>query len=178
MPDEHAPVPLGPDQLTDDAIRERIIRLAFGGDRTRYQQFLDTLRETIPPDVSIVLRGSAVTGTRWTDGQPFDGDGPGTSDLDLTLVGRDLLQHWKTHYIPGLHSEPLSDEHPDVSPMFVPLRNVLCRIAGRPVNIQATTSFIQFARDVLLGQPYFVVIDKEEREPEGEGEVVEEPRAT
>ena len=31
--------------------------------------------------------GSAVTARRWSDGAPFDADGPGTSDLDLTLVG-------------------------------------------------------------------------------------------
>ncbi|MEX1130170.1 MAG: hypothetical protein WEB50_16485, partial [Vicinamibacterales bacterium] len=32
---------------------------------------------------------SAVTGVRWKDQAPFDSDGPGTSDLDLTLVGGD-----------------------------------------------------------------------------------------
>ena len=45
----------------------------------------------IPPGTTVVLRGSAVTGIRWKDGAPFDADGPGTSDLDLTLVGSDVL---------------------------------------------------------------------------------------
>ena len=30
-------------------------------------------------------------GMRWKDGAPFDAEGPGTSDLDLTLVGGDAL---------------------------------------------------------------------------------------
>jgi hypothetical protein len=31
-----------------------------------------------------------VTGFRWKDGATFDADGPGTSDLDLTLVGHKI----------------------------------------------------------------------------------------
>src|SRR3954466_11731647 len=74
--------------------RERIITLAFGGDRNRYDEFIRALRESVPPDVSIVLRGSAVPGSRWEDGAPFDADGPGTSDLDLTLIGGDMVKHF------------------------------------------------------------------------------------
>ena len=155
-----------PDAVTDqpespDVTRERIIRLAFGGDRARYDAFIRTLREAIPPDVSVILRGSAVTGTRWGDKVPFDHDGPGTSDLDLTFIGGDMVKHFDVFYIPGLHSAPLSDEHPDASQTFVPLRSALCRIAGRPVNIQATADGIQFLRDVVMNQPYFTMIEKD-----------------
>ena len=139
---------------------ERIIQLGFGGDRERYDQFIDALRAVIPPDVCVIVRGSAVTGQRWADGAPFDADGPGTSDLDLTLVGGGMVKFFESFYIPGLHSVPLSEDHPDASPTFAPLRRALCKIAGRPVNIQATADLVQYARDVTMNQPYCVVIDR------------------
>lgn len=148
-----------------DVVRERIVRLAFGGDDARFDDFLRTLREALPPDVEVILRGSAVTGRRWGDDVPFDHDGPGTSDLDLTLIGGDMVKHFDVFYIPGLHSAPLSDEHPDASTTFLPLRNALTRIAGRPVNIQATADLIRFLRDVVMNQPYFTLIQKDEGTP-------------
>ena len=148
----------------DDATRERIIRLAFGSDEARYEQFLAALREVTPPDVEVILRGSAVTGRRWADGQPFDADGPGTSDLDVTFLGRDMLKFWDSFYIPGLHTVPLSDEHPDASRTFAPLRRALCKLAGRPVNLQASAGLVQFARDVLMEQPYVTLIERQEGE--------------
>jgi hypothetical protein len=158
--------------LSRHAVLARIIRLAFGGNRKRYEEFLRTIREAIPPDVSVVLRGSALTGTRWADGKPFDGDGPGTSDLDLTFVGGDILQFWSddAFYIPKLHTVPLSDSAPDAAPVLVPLRRSLCRIARRPVNIQGTSNFLLYLRDVVLGQPYVTLIQGEEREEEEEGD--------
>ena len=170
MPDdERTPDTSGPERC-DDATRERIVRLAFCGDRARFDAFMDALRAAIPPDVTIILRGSAVTGQRWADGQPFDADGPGTSDLDLTLVGGDMLKLFRlgAMYIPGLHSAPLDDRIPDAAPTLVPLRRALCTLAGRPVNIQATTSLVQYARDVLFEQPYMVLLDAAEREAERE----------
>lgn len=148
-----------------DVVRERIIRLAFGGDDARFDDFMRTLREALPPDVEVILRGSAVTGRRWGDDVPFDHDGPGTSDLDLTLIGGDMVKHFDVFYIPGLHSAPLSDEHPDASTTFLPLRKALTRIAGRPVNIQATADLIRFLRDVVMNQPYFTLIQKDEGTP-------------
>ncbi len=139
---------------------DRVIRLAFGGDRERFERFLHVLRDVTPPEVEVILRGSAVTGTRWSDGQPFDAEGPGTSDLDITFIGRDMVQHWESFYIPALHTVPLSDEHPDASPTLKPVRDKLCALAGRPVNLQATTSLVQFARDILLEQPYMTIIEK------------------
>jgi hypothetical protein len=147
---------------SDDVIRDRVIRLAFDNDRRRYDDFVRALRDAIPPDVSVILRGSAVTGSRWEDGSPFDADGPGTSDLDLTLIGGGMVQHFDVFYIPGLHSAPLSDAHPDASMTFIPLRRALCHIARRPVNIQATADLVQFARDIIMTQPYFTMIAKEE----------------
>ena len=153
--------PTGPDR-TSPMVTNRIIALAFNGDRERYDQFMSALHEVIPRNVQVILRGSAVTGKRWKDGSPFDADGPGTSDMDLTLVGGDMLKLFESFYIPGLHSVPLSEPHPDASPTFVPLRRALCKLAGRPVNIQATSNLAQFARDVLFEQPYCVLIEKSE----------------
>jgi hypothetical protein len=151
------------DKLSDEEIRARIVRLAFGGDEARWNEFVHAIREATPPDATIVLRGSAVTGKRWVDGAPFDADGPGTSDLDLTFVGGDLLKLWEEFYVTGIHSVPLSDEHPDACPTYVPLRRALCTLAGRPVNLQATSDWVQFGRDILFDQPYYTIVDRDER---------------
>jgi len=151
--------------LSEDEVRERVIRLGFSGDRDRFDAFVTALREALPPDVTVVVRGSAVIGVRWEDGAPFDADGPGTSDLDLTLVGGDMLKLWSddAFYIPKLHTAPLNDDTPHTCPSLVPLRRALCKIAGRAVNIQATSSFVQYARDVLFDQPYFTLVAGEKQ---------------
>ena len=161
--------PAHPDDLPDEAVRDRIVRLAFGGDQERYDLFVNAIRDVVPPDVKVVLRGSAVTGKRWADGKPFDDEGPGTSDLDLTLVGRDMVKCFTEYYIPGLHSVPLSEAHPEASHVFLPLRRALCGLANRPVNIQATVDFVQYARDLLFDQPFFVMVE----EGEGRGPVLD-----
>lgn len=145
--------------LSSAEVRERIIALAFAGDRARYALFLESIRRAIPLPVTVVIRGSAVTGVKWADGSPFDAAGPGTSDIDLTFVSGDMLKLYSEFHIPGLHSTPLSDEHPDAAPALVPLRRALCAIAGRPVNIQATTSLVQYSRDVLFDQPCFTLME-------------------
>ena len=148
-------------ELTEPELRERFVQLGFGGDRDRFDAFVEAVRYALPEDVSVLLRGSVVIGVRWEDGAPFDADGPGTSDLDLTLVGGDMLKLWSddAFYIPKLHTAPLNDDTPDSCPSLVPLRRALGTIAGRPVNIQATSSLVQYARDVLLDQPYFTLVD-------------------
>ena len=151
------------DQLSDYEIRARIVRRAFDGDEGRWNAFVEAVREATPPDVTVVLRGSAVTGTRWADGAPFDAEGHGTSDLDLTFVGGDMLRLWEKFYVPGIHSVPLSDEHPDAPPTYVPQRRALGALAGRPVNIQATSDWVQYGRDVLFDQPYYTILDKDAR---------------
>ena len=103
-----------------------------------------------------------MTGKRHSDKAPFDADGPGTSDVDLTLVGSTVLD-WFTEdgfYIPGVHSKPLSDDHPDIAPALVPLRRELTSLVARPVNIQATRDFAMFVKEVLLGQPYLTIVGK------------------
>jgi hypothetical protein len=146
--------------MSEHEKRENVIRLAFDGDRRRFDEFCDAVRDAVPPGTGVVLRGSAVTGTRWKDGAPFDGDGPGTSDLDLTLVGDDVLGLFKLtgFYVPGVHTIPLSDDHPDIAPDLVPLRTRLMDVVRRPVNIQGTRDFVMYLRGDLLGQPYLTLI--------------------
>jgi hypothetical protein len=140
-------------------MRENVVRLAFGGDERRFQEFCDIVRQAIPEANAAVLRGSSITGFRWRDGAPFDGDGEGTSDLDLTLVGSDVLRHFTVdgYWIPGVHSRPLSDEDPDIAPELVPLRERLMGMVRRPVNIQATRDWVQSLRGDLMGQPYLTL---------------------
>ena len=147
--------------LSDDEKRANVVRLAFEGDSRKLDAFCDRVREGIPPGTTVVLRGSAVTGQRWKDGQPFDADGPGTSDLDLTLVGADVVGLFKVtgFFVPGVHSRPLSDEDPLIAPDLIPLRQDLIQLVGRPVNIQATRDFVMHFRGDLLGQPYLTLIE-------------------
>ena len=153
------------EELTNDQKRENVIRLAFGGSTERFSEFVDAVRETIPPGTGVVLRGSAVTGERWKDGAPFDADGPGTSDLDLTLVGGDeVIKFYKVtgFWIPGTHSRPISDDDPDIAPDLVPLRERLKAMVNRPVNIQASRDVVMYFRGELIGQPYLTLIEKPE----------------
>ena len=159
-------------EMTEEEIRERIIRLGFGGDRARFEQFCEKLREGLPEGTGVALRGSVVTAERWENGAPFDADGPRTSDLDVTLIGGPVMEYWNDegYYIPALHTKPLGDKDPELAPALNPLREELQRIAGRPVCFQATANIILFARDVLFGQPYFTIIEPTTKEETTEQE--------
>ena len=150
------------EELTGEQKRANVVRLAFGGSEERLDEFVEKVRRAIPPGTGVVLRGSAVTGVRCKDNAPFDADGPGTSDLDLTLVGGDeliSLYNMTGFFVPGIHSRPLSDEDPEIAPDLVPLRKELMDMVGRPVNIQATRDFVMYLRGEVIGQPYLVLID-------------------
>jgi hypothetical protein len=153
---------------TESHTRARVVRLAFNGEPARFDEFVSVLRDVTPPTSSVILRGSAVTGHRWGDDAPFDVDGPGSSDLDITFVGGGLVRHWKSFHIPGLHTVPLSDAHPDACPPLVPLRDRLSAVAGRPVTLQATRSLVQYVRDVVMNQPYLTLIERTEEDDEGD----------
>ena len=151
--------------LSESEMRERVVRLVFGGDPQRLDDFCHSIRVAVPEHTAAVLRGSAVTGVRHNDGAPFDADGPGTSDLDLTLVGSEILACYSAlggFYIPGIHSKPLSERDPDIAPGLVPLRRELMDKVGRPVNIQGTRDWIMFFREHVMGQPYLTLVGKVE----------------
>jgi hypothetical protein len=151
-------------EWTDDTVRQRIIRLGFDDDEARFKRFVNAVRKATPPQTQVIIRGSAVTGTRWEDGQPFDADGPGTSDLDLTFLGAEMLDLWESFYIPKMHTTPLSEDYPDACPPLNNFRRKLSRIARRPVNLQASIGLVQFARDVLFDQPYYTLIERSDED--------------
>ena len=146
--------------LSDEDKRQNVIRLVFGSRPERFEEFCRLIKDVIPNDTRVVLRGSAVTGRRWGDAAPFDADGEGTSDVDLTLVGREVVTLFKLtgFFVPGVHSRPLSDDDPEIAPELIALRNRLIEMVGRPVNIQATLDFVMYLRGDLLGQPYLTII--------------------
>jgi hypothetical protein len=134
-----------------------VLRLAFNNDRGLFDRFCSVIRESVPEAHAAVLRGSAITGQRHTDGAPFDVEGPGTSDLDVTLVGADVLHYFSAFWIPGIHSKPLSDEDPGIAPALKPLRRQLMDLVHRPVNIQATRDWVQHFRGDIMNQPYLTL---------------------
>ncbi|HYO81836.1 MAG TPA: hypothetical protein VES20_10565 [Bryobacteraceae bacterium] len=145
--------------LTDDEKRQNVVRLAFGGDPSRFHEFCRIVENSVPEAKGAVLRGSSVTGFRWRDGAPFDADGEGTSDLDLTLLGGEVLRYYAFdgYFIPGLHTRPVSKEDPDIAPDLIPLRERLMDMVRRPVNIQGSRSWIQHLRGDVMGQPYLLL---------------------
>jgi hypothetical protein len=147
--------------MGDEQVEERIVRLAFDGDALRYREFFAKLKAGLPEGTGVALRGSVVTNKRWENGKPFDSDGRGTSDLDVTLVGDKVMEFWNSDafYIPSLHTKPLCDEAPAIAPALNPLREELQKLAKRPVNFQATSNLILYARDVLFDEPYCTVIE-------------------
>jgi predicted nucleotidyltransferase len=153
-------------ELTEAEKRENVIRLAFDGDPAKLDTFIQLIKKYLPENTGVVLRGSAVTGFRWKDKAPFDADGPGTSDLDLTLVGHRVLEYYKVtgFFVPGVHSRPLSDEDPDIAPDLVPLREQLMGMVKRPVNIQGTRDVVMYLRGELIGQPYLTLVEKSDAE--------------
>jgi hypothetical protein len=153
-------MPKDPHEMSEADIRSRIVTLAFDGDERLFIAFYRKLQQGLPDGTGIVVRGSAVTNKRHEDGKPFDSLGKGTSDIDVTVVGKKVMEAWNesSFYIPGLHTKPLCDKDPDAAPTLNELRTSVQNLAGRPVNIQATSSLVLYARDVLFGEPYYVVV--------------------
>lgn len=158
-------MPKNPDEMTDQEIRNRIIRLGFKSDEKLFQTFRQKLQEGLPQNTGVALRGSVVTNERYEDKRQFDADGPGTSDLDVTLIGDEIIKKWNedAFYIPKLHTKPLGDKDPHIAPALEPIRKELQNMVGRPVNFQATANFILFVRDIIFDQPYFMLIEPGEK---------------
>ena len=147
-------------EMSDNEIRARIVTLGFNGDERLFIAFYRKLQQGLPEGTGIVLRGSVVTNRRHEDGKPFDSLGSATSDLDVTLVGTKVMEAWSpdAFFFFFLHTKPLCDKDPDIAPSINPLRESVQKLVGRPVNMQATSSLVVYGRDVLFGEPYFVVV--------------------
>lgn len=151
-------------EMSENELHARILTLAFDGDERLFIAFYRKLQQGLPPGTGIVLRGSVVTNKRHEDGAPYDSQGKNTSDLDVTLVGSKVMEFWKqdAYYLPGFHTKPLCDQDPNTAPGLNDLRLSVQQLVGRPVNFQATSSLVLYSRDILFGEPYYVVVHPEE----------------
>ena len=145
-------------ELTEEEMRENAIRLAFGGDRERFEEFCRVLAENIPEDTAAVLGGSSVMGHSF-EGDPYDAAGPGSSDVDIYLIGNAAVEYFGLNgfWIPGIHSHPVKDGDEDIAPGLKPLRHRLKEIVGREVTLQASQNFYYWFREKWLGQPYMLL---------------------
>lgn len=155
-------------KLTDDEKRENVIRLAFGGDRARFEEFCRVLEDFTPANTAAVLGGSSVTGHSYKEGAPFDADGPMTSDLDITFVGNEVINLYglEGFWVPGIHTHPVKEGDDDIAaPELKKLRHRLQAIAGgRPVTLQASQDFYYIIRKDWIGQAYLKLVDKMDQE--------------
>jgi len=157
---EAALVALKPAGSEEPALLADAIDRAFDGDLDRFARFMGALQEAVPPGTRLILRGSAVQGLSYTTGEPFDGRGPGTSDLDIVLVGDEAMAAWQPEafYLPGVNSQPLDDAAPGVAtPELEEARRAAQQIAGRPVAVQAMARWFLDLRSALQGTPYVVL---------------------
>jgi hypothetical protein len=141
-----------------DLLAEAIGR-AFGGDADRFGRFVRALQHGIPRGTQMALRGSAIQGYAYKSLEPFDARGPGTSDLDLVLLGDDAMAAWhpEAFVIPGVNTLPLDDRSTWVAPTIDPARSAAQSIARRPVAVQAMARWFLDLRSGLQDQPYVVL---------------------
>ena len=144
-----------PSEAAQELLAEAIERI-FGHDRDALARFVAALGEGLPAGTTVILRGSAVNGLNFKTGEPFDADGPGTSDLDIVVVGDDAARLWVDDalLVGGLNSLPLNDESGWVAPELDPARRQAQAIAGRPVSIQAMPGWFLDLRWWLQDQAY------------------------
>jgi hypothetical protein len=134
-------------------VSPEVIERAFKGDEWVLRRFVATLREPLG-DSRIVLRGSAVTGESYRGRERFDARGPGTSDLDLVVLGEDAMRLWlpNAFYFPGVNTKPLGDKSRWVAPTLDLARQAAQALVERPVNIQAMAAWFLELRALLQVQ--------------------------
>jgi hypothetical protein len=165
-PFDHAPAleaavaALRPAGSEEPALLAGAIERAFGGDLDRFARFMAALQAGVPAGTRLVLRGSAVQGASYKTGEPFDARGPGTSDLDIVLIGDLAMSAWApdAFYLPGVNTQPLYDEAPDIAERrLAEARAAAQLVAGRPVALQAMARWFLDLRSGLQGTPYVVL---------------------
>ncbi|MEO5965235.1 MAG: hypothetical protein ABIR11_07195 [Candidatus Limnocylindrales bacterium] len=165
-PFDHAPAleaavaALRPPGSAEPALLTGAIERAFGGDLDRFARFVVALQAGVPAGTRLVLRGSAVLGASYTTGESFDARGPGTSDLDVVLLGEAAMAEWspEAFYLPGVNTQPLDDSAPDIASTTLERARVAAQdAAGRPVALQAMARWFLDVRSGLQGTPYVVL---------------------
>jgi hypothetical protein len=141
------------------ALEPDALERGFGGDAARLRRFVSTLRDALPEGTTIALRGSTVAGRSYKTGEPFDAEGPGTSDLDVVVVGEPVLGLWvpEAQLLGGINTLPLSDDARWVAPSLDRARRRAQAVARRPVSIQAMAGWFLDLRTLVQGQPYVVL---------------------
>lgn len=142
-----------------DELANGTIQRGFGGDRDRLRRFVAALASALPAGTMVALRGSTVAGRSFRTGAPFDAQGPGTSDLDIVVLGetvRDLFSD-EAQYLGGINTVPASDSAPWVAPMLESARRRAQAIARRPVSIQAQAPWFLALRARVQKQPYVIL---------------------
>src|SRR6478752_5381305 len=165
-PFDHAPAleaavaALRPPGSEEPALLAGAIDRAFGGDLDRFARFMAALQAGVPAGTRLVLRGSAVQGKSYKTGEPFDAKGPGTSDLDIVLIGEAAMAAWApdAFYLSGVNTQPLYDEARDIADAGLEhARAAAQAVAGRPVALQAMARWFLDLRSGLQGTPYVVL---------------------
>ena len=147
------------DAVALETLAEAVDR-GFDGDPGRLRRFISALEPALPPGTTIALRGSAVAGRAYKSGEPFDAEGPRTSDLDVVVIGdSDVLELWvpEAQLLGGINTLPSWDGASWVAPGLERARLRAQAIAGRPVSIQAMAAWFLELRTVVQGQPYVVL---------------------
>ena len=124
-------------------------------------RFVACLRAGLPKGTKIALRGSAVAGSSYVTGEPFDAAGSGTSDLDVVVIGSEAMDLFSPEawYVPGVNSKPLCDADRWVAPDLDDVRTRAQELAGRPVAIQAMAGWFLDVRALVQGQPHVLLDD-------------------
>jgi hypothetical protein len=151
---------LRPAGSDEPALFAGAIERAFDGDLERFGRFMAALQAGVPEGTRLVLRGSAVQGASYKTGEPFDARGPGTSDLDVVLLGDEAMAAWEPEafYLPGVNTQPLDDSASDIAdPRLDRARRAAQEAAGRPVALQAMARWFLDLRSGLQGTPYVVL---------------------
>lgn len=132
---------------------------AFLGDPAILESFIDVLRRALPDGTTIILRGSAIAGHSYETDAPFDADGPGTSDLDVVVVGEGVVDLWDddARVLGGVNTLPLSNSAPCATPALDQARRDAQNMVRRPVSIQGMAKWFLDLRGVVQGTPYAVL---------------------
>jgi hypothetical protein len=157
---EAAVAALRPAGSEEPALLAGAIERGFGGDLDRFARFMAALQAGVPAGTRLILRGSAVQGYSYKSGEPFDANGPGTSDLDIVLLGDAAMAAWnpEAFYLPGVNTQPLYDDAPDIATEELEqARRAAQEAAGRPVALQAMARWFLDLRSGLQGTPYVVL---------------------
>jgi hypothetical protein len=157
---EAAIAALRPADSDEPALLAAAVARAFDGDLERFGRFMSALQGGVPPGTRLILRGSAVQGQSYRTREPFDARGPGTSDLDVVLLGEEAMAAWEPEafYLPGVNTHPLYDAAPDLAdPRLERARRLAQDAAGRPVSLQAMARWFLDLRSGLQGTPYVVL---------------------